>query len=174
METGEWKSLAPMLVDRASFAMGVLSNNRIIVAGGERQHFVDWVFATLKSCEMYDIDNNEWHKIKSMNICRNNCVSSVWKSHYFVVASGIDCHRSVEKYDPFKDEWYITKKKYQNKKIKIKIKFFFFLKKQKIIKRIFKSVFIKKKQKIKKISKQINFFSQEKAKSQKKKLQKKM
>jgi WD40 repeat protein len=82
--TGEWSSLAEMSVQRSDFALGVLDDGRIIVAGGE----------------VITIDWHEDPEAAKRPQTRSTTASLGWYENRKVTLTD-----SVEIYDPVQDEW---------------------------------------------------------------------
>lgn len=105
--TNLWEDLRPMLIPRSEFAMGVLPDGRVIVAGGCDGNNQP----AMNSAECYDPRMQRWHSIPQMRGKRVACAGVVDCDGCFVVCGGEDDGdgqsplATVEAYDPKKNVW---------------------------------------------------------------------
>ena len=67
--TGRWAATGPMSTARQNPSATLLSNGRVLVAGGTMYHRPQYV--TLASAEIYDAVTGLWTLTGSMNVARN-------------------------------------------------------------------------------------------------------
>ena len=104
-ENVEWEEIAPMLVQRQGMAASMF-RNMIVVAGGR-----DDPNSILNSAEIYDVSQNQWQAISSLNQKRfrhmlvtcEDCVYALGGNNERVSLS------SVEKLSDINGEWQVVK-----------------------------------------------------------------
>ena len=102
-----WEPTSPMSTPRSEFAMGILHDGRVIVAGGcdGADHLA------LNSAECYDPETKRWERIMPMRTNRVACAGVVAADGCFVVTGGENAMAgqtpltSVEAYDPKTNTW---------------------------------------------------------------------
>jgi hypothetical protein len=93
-----WHTLAPMNEARSFSAAAVLSDDRVLVAGGSGAN------GDLASAEIYDATMNTWTKTTSMSCARSGTAAVVLADGRVVVA-GSDGNCPLEVYDPTTATW---------------------------------------------------------------------
>ncbi|XP_054161995.1 actin-binding protein IPP-like [Oppia nitens] len=102
---GLWKALPPLLYPR-SFHCVTNLNGLLYVAGGECDSLI------LDSVEIYDPQNNEWTKGKSLRQPRSCFGMCAIDSYLYAFGGWIGnlVGNSIERYDPISNEWNIYDK----------------------------------------------------------------
>ncbi len=95
---------APMAQQRVGLAAGLIGDDVIYVAGGDKD-------GQYKTCESYTISKDKWTPIAPMNQGRRGAVGVVFGGHFYVFGgreSGIgdDYLNICEKYNPADNKWY--------------------------------------------------------------------
>ncbi|VDN08606.1 unnamed protein product [Thelazia callipaeda] len=90
-----------MYDQRCYVGCGLLDCERIIAVGGYNNH------DRLKSAEIFHIPTNQWHRIAEMSLRRSDgqCVISRGVAYAIGGFDGMNCHATVEYYDPVDDKW---------------------------------------------------------------------
>uniref|UniRef100_A0A915Q397 BTB domain-containing protein n=1 Tax=Setaria digitata TaxID=48799 RepID=A0A915Q397_9BILA len=95
--------VAPMYDQRCYVGCGLLDPERIIAIGGYNNH------DRLRSAEILHIPKNQWHRIAEMSVRRSDGHCVIMKNVAYAVGGfdGMNCHASVEYYEPQRDRWFI-------------------------------------------------------------------
>ncbi|VBB25429.1 unnamed protein product [Acanthocheilonema viteae] len=93
---------APMYDQRCYVGCGLLDPERIIAIGGYNNH------DRLKSAEILYVPKNQWHRIAEMNVRRSDGHCVIMKNVAYAIGGfdGMNCHSSVEYYEPERDRWF--------------------------------------------------------------------
>nr|CRZ22849.1 Bm8814, isoform a [Brugia malayi] len=99
----ECMEVAPMYDQRCYVGCGLLDPERIIAIGGYNNH------DRLRSAEILHIPKNQWHRIAEMSVRRSDGHCVIMKNIAYAIGGfdGMNCHSSVEYYDPQRDRWFI-------------------------------------------------------------------
>ncbi|VDK86453.1 unnamed protein product [Litomosoides sigmodontis] len=94
---------APMYDQRCYVGCGLLDPERIIAIGGYNNH------DRLRSAEILHIPRNQWHRIAEMSVRRSDGHCVIMKNVAYAIGGfdGMNCHSSVEYYEPQRDRWFI-------------------------------------------------------------------
>ncbi|CAG9534297.1 unnamed protein product [Cercopithifilaria johnstoni] len=95
--------VAPMYDQRCYVGCGLLDPERIIAIGGYNNH------DRLRSAEILHIPRNQWHRIAEMSVRRSDGHCVIMKNIAYAIGGfdGMNCHSSVEYYEPQRDRWFI-------------------------------------------------------------------
>lgn len=101
LSTKECVEIAPMYSKRCYVGCGMLSPERIIAVGGYNSR------ERLKSAEILHIPTNQWTRTAEMNERRSDGHCAVLHDFVYAVGGfdGMNCHSSVEYYDPQSNNW---------------------------------------------------------------------
>lgn len=99
LRTGQSYILASMIESRC-FHSAVLCGRSIIVCGGKNDR------ERLRSCELYDIENNRWSRFASLNVPRSDAAACLFREKIYI-AGGVDIFTlsSVEVYSFRAKSW---------------------------------------------------------------------
>jgi hypothetical protein len=101
-----WSALAPMAQARYAAAAAVLSDGKVLVAGGRTTVQVD---SALKSAELYDPATNAWTALPDMAQNRSEAAACVLPSGRVAVVGGFgvdgEGRKDGEAFDPVKRTW---------------------------------------------------------------------
>ncbi len=104
--SSQWTAMAPMSKNRNNFSSVVFDNNIYALGGNLKDYYSE--NQTLRSCESYDSQLNQWATIDSMNIARKNASAAIYNNCIYI-AGGYNekrvTERSVEKYDFLSKTW---------------------------------------------------------------------
>ena len=105
--SGTWAATRPMARARSGHTATLLSNGKVLVAGGTGADF-----RSTASAELYDPASGEWAPAASMTGARANETATLLSSGKVLVAGGTNefrrSTRSAELYDPASDSWATT------------------------------------------------------------------
>uniref|UniRef100_A0AAF5PVJ0 BTB domain-containing protein n=2 Tax=Wuchereria bancrofti TaxID=6293 RepID=A0AAF5PVJ0_WUCBA len=103
LNSRECIEVAPMYDQRCYVGCGLLDPERIIAIGGYNNH------DRLRSAEILHIPKNQWHRIAEMSVRRSDGHCVIMKNVAYAIGGfdGMNCHSSVEYYDPQRDRWFI-------------------------------------------------------------------
>ncbi len=100
---GQWSAAAPMHLGRIHAASIVLPNGNVLVTGGE----IDSSISVTNTCEIFDVQNNTWHFVDSMNYPRFYHQLILIDSNDVLAIGGYN-QKSCEIYSIDKNEWTLT------------------------------------------------------------------
>uniref|UniRef100_A0A2K6W815 BTB domain-containing protein n=1 Tax=Onchocerca volvulus TaxID=6282 RepID=A0A2K6W815_ONCVO len=100
----ECVEVAPMYDQRCYVGCGLLDSERIIAIGGYNNH------DRLRSAEILHIPTNQWHRIAEMSVRRSDGHCVIMKNVAYAIGGfdGMNCHASIEYYEPQRDRWFIV------------------------------------------------------------------
>uniref|UniRef100_A0A158Q812 BTB domain-containing protein n=1 Tax=Elaeophora elaphi TaxID=1147741 RepID=A0A158Q812_9BILA len=99
----ECVEVAPMYDQRCYVGCGLLDKERIIAIGGYNNH------DRLRSAEILHIPKNQWHRTAEMSVRRSDGHCVIVKNVAYAIGGfdGMNCHASVEYYEPQRDRWFV-------------------------------------------------------------------
>ncbi|KPM04665.1 kelch-like protein 2 [Sarcoptes scabiei] len=88
------------MIESRCFHSAVLCGRSIIVCGGKNDR------ERLRSCELYDIENNRWSRFPSLNVPRSDAAACLFREKIYI-AGGVDIFTlsSVEVYSFRAKSW---------------------------------------------------------------------
>uniref|UniRef100_A0A7E4VV96 BTB domain-containing protein n=1 Tax=Panagrellus redivivus TaxID=6233 RepID=A0A7E4VV96_PANRE len=106
-ESMSWKYICASVDIRCYVSIGTLDKDHIIACGGYTGQM------RLRSTEIYSFTENEWQRVGPMNIVRSDAravtlgTAANGTCKVFMIGGfdGRQCHKSLEYYDPVRDEW---------------------------------------------------------------------
>jgi len=107
--TGAFTSTASMIQARAEFAVTLLANGQVLVAGGCTAFDANGCLSTTNKAEIYDPTAGTWKATTAMRAARHAMTATLLTSGKVLVAGGAtsasDALNSTELYDPTAKTW---------------------------------------------------------------------
>ncbi|MBM3945610.1 MAG: hypothetical protein FJ317_09025, partial [SAR202 cluster bacterium] len=104
LATGKWTTMAEMSVARAAHALIVLSDGRVLAAGGEGEQNLP-----VASAEIWDPATNSWTPTQPMNEARDQSSAALLSDGRVLIAGGrskeLGLMAGVEIFDPATNSW---------------------------------------------------------------------
>lgn len=112
--TGTFTSTGSMIQARAEFAVTLLANGQVLVAGGCTAYDVNGCLATTNKAEIYDPTAGTWKATAALRAARHAMAATLLSSGKVLVAGGAtsasDALNSTEIYDPIAKTWTLGSK----------------------------------------------------------------
>ncbi|CAF5182837.1 unnamed protein product, partial [Rotaria sp. Silwood1] len=105
--TGMWENIENMNNKRMHFTASLLSDGKVLVAGGTVIVSETFQYTYLKSTELFDPSTGMWRHTGDMNIGRDMHKATVLKNSKVLVTGGSNIYAvdSSELYDPSTELW---------------------------------------------------------------------
>src|SRR5260370_37930714 len=105
---GLWEALPPMSVPRIGFTATLMSDGRVLIAGGRTQRFADSMDGTpISIVEIFDPTSRTFSRAPSLGTARDGHTATLLLSGRVLVAGG-DPLGTAEIYDPISNTWTLT------------------------------------------------------------------